>query len=197
MGKGFHQQVSLSSLIILRMHSISLTVLWHNQLLGKSFYLRNMRHLLISHLDDLKYLFTSSMVNSLPQLIFIEIKNCKLMEVVVVTEEKRSTVVEFPSLEFLYLHDLPKLRRFSEFTTVDLSSLSEFWIMNCPEMQTFVSHSHSISMLPSTECSEIDLGDDFQDNTLPFFDEKVIYSSFFSSLPSPYKLCFLYDNSAN
>lgn len=160
-----HEQVSLSSLTNLGMHSIgSKVVFWHNPLLERSFYLHNLRNLQISDLDELKYLFTAPMVNTLLQLETLVIKNCKLMEVVIVSEEKWSTT-KFPNLNQLHLDNLPKLTRFSG-NSMDLSSLSNLWIKNCPKMKMFISYSYD-----KTENSQY--------GVQPFFDEKVPFPSFF------------------
>lgn len=173
---------------VLGMHSISSKLIWHNQLLNKSSYLHNLRHLNISGLDDLKYLFTCSVVNSLSQLQSLKIQNCKFMEVLVVEEKDGSSYVKFPNLNTLHLHDLPILTVFSNYigNSIDMSLLSKLWIKNCPKMEIFISNSHDIDMLPRIGCAEIDTNENFQHTVQPFFNEKVI-PSFLFSLPSLHK----------
>lgn len=174
----------------LRMLSINSAMMKHNQLLEQTYNLHNLRHLIISGLDDLKYLFSSSMVNSLSKLEYFEIQSCKLMEVVVVIEGNGQSAVKLPNLNELHLDGLPKLTRFSNFTgnSIDLSSVSKLWITNCPKMEMFISNSHCTNRPSRTEYSEVETGNIFQDTSQHFFDEKVIYSSFFSNSPS---LCIL------
>lgn len=91
------------------MHSISEAVIWHNKHLDKSFYLRNLKEMWISELDDLKYLFTSSILNNIFQFKYLQIENCKLMEVVLIAEENGQSALKFPSLTTLNLYDLPNV----------------------------------------------------------------------------------------
>ena len=121
-------------------------------------------------MGDLKYLFSSSMANSVVELKILEITDCKLMEAVIVEEEKGSSVLLFPNLQDLTLHNLPKLARFC--------SLSEQRSMNCPDMETFISKTLCANMTASEECSGMDSKENLQDNIQPLFDEKVICSSF-------------------
>lgn len=155
-------------------------MMWNNQFLTKSSHLHNLREMYISGLDDLKYLFTSSIVNSLLQLQSLKIQNCEFMEVVVVMEENGPNTMKFPSLNTLHLHDLPKLERFSNFIrdSIDMSSLSTLWIKNCPKMKIFSSHSDETDM-PTMESTEKDTEEHFQSNAQPFFEEKVIFFSFY------------------
>lgn len=175
----------------LGLYSISPMVMWHNQLLEESFFLHNLRELGIGYLDDLKFLFTSSMINSLVHLEFLSIQNCKDMEVVINTEEEQSSAVKFPNLNVVHLDALPKLTRFSNFTgnPIDLSLMSSLRITNCPKMKIFISHSHGINMPSRMECAEMDTQENFQSNAQSFFDEKVTRSSFFSlSLSCLYRI---------
>ncbi|TXG71319.1 hypothetical protein EZV62_006254 [Acer yangbiense] len=137
------KKVLLPSLRQLDLNSISSEVIWHRQLLATSSSLHNLTFLSIVGLGDLKYLFSSSMANSVVQLNILEITDCKLMEAVIVEEEKGSSVLLFPNLQDLTLHNLPKLARFC--------SLSEQRSMNCPDMETFISKTLCANMTASEE----------------------------------------------
>ncbi|TXG71340.1 hypothetical protein EZV62_006275 [Acer yangbiense] len=169
------KKVSLPSLRQLKLNSISSEVIWHSQLLATSSSLHNLTFLTIFGLGDLKYLFSSSMANSVVQLKILEIIDCKLMEAVIVEEEKGSSVVLFPSLQDLTLRNLPKLARFCYFNRnlIDLHSLLEQRSMNCPDMEKFVSKTLCANMTASEECSGMDSKENLQANFQPLFDEKV------------------------
>ncbi|TXG71329.1 hypothetical protein EZV62_006264 [Acer yangbiense] len=150
-------------------------VIWHSQLLAASSFLHNLHCLRIFGLGDLKYLFSSSMANSVVQLNILGIIDCKLMEAVIVEEVKGSSVVLFPNLQYVTLCNLPKLVRFCYFNRnlIDLHSLLEQRSMNCPNMETFISKTICANMPASGECSGMDSKENLQANIQPLFDEKV------------------------
>lgn len=144
-----------------------------------------MKNLWISGLDDLRYLFTSAMLLSLFQLPYLEIKNCKLVEMVVCIEDELSRV-KFPNLNTLHLYDLPKLTRFSNFTgnSIDLFVLSKLWTKNCPEIKIFIYNCQRTNKSPRMEHTDMDIEEKFKSSASPFFDEEVIYLFIFTSCPS-------------
>ncbi|TXG71321.1 hypothetical protein EZV62_006256 [Acer yangbiense] len=167
------KKVSLPSLRELGLNSISSQVIWHSQLLATSSSLHNLTFLSIVGLGDLKYLFSSSMANSVVQLSILEIIDCKLMEAVIVEEEKGSSLVLFPNLQDLTLCNLPKLARFCHFNKnlIDPCSLLEQRSMNRPDMETLISK--TANMTASEECGGMDSKENLQANIQPLFDEKV------------------------
>ncbi|TXG71313.1 hypothetical protein EZV62_006248 [Acer yangbiense] len=169
------KKVLLPFLRVLKLNSISSELIWHSQLLATSSSLHNLTFLRIIGLGDLKYLFSSSMANSVVQLNILEITDCKLMEAVIVEEEKGSSVVLFPNLQDLILCNLPKLTGFCYFNRnlIDPCSLSEQRSMNCPDMETFISKTLCTNMTASEECSGMDSKENLQANIQPLFDEKV------------------------
>ena len=102
------------------------------------------------------------MANSVVQLKLLEIIDCKLMEAVIVEEEKGSSVVLFPNLQDLTLRNLPKLARFCY--------VNRNLIDPCSSLEQ--------NMTASEECSGMDSKENLQANIQPLFDEKVICSSF-------------------
>ncbi|KAK4837718.1 hypothetical protein QYF36_007920 [Acer negundo] len=154
------KKVLLPSLRHFNLNSISSQVIWHSQLLAASSSLKNLHCLSIVGLGDLKYLFSSSMANSVVQLNTLKIIDCKLMEAVIVEEEKGSSVLLFPNLQNLTLRNLPKLVTFCYFNRnlIDPRSLSEQ------------------NMTASEESSGMDSKENLQANIQPLFDEKNLHS---------------------
>ncbi|KAK2654352.1 hypothetical protein Ddye_014208 [Dipteronia dyeriana] len=152
------KKVLLPSLRLLDLNSITSQVIWHSQLLATSSFLHNLKIVTVFGLGDLKYLFSSSMANSAVQLNILVIIDCKLMEALVVEEEKGSSTVLFPKLRDLILCNLPKLARFC------WCSLAEQRSMNCPNTETSFS---------KTLCANMDSKENLQANIQPLFDEKV------------------------
>ncbi|KAK4850483.1 hypothetical protein QYF36_007150 [Acer negundo] len=126
---------------------------WHNQLLIT--YFCNLKSLVVDDkCSSLKYLFTQSLALGLVQLQELEIKNCAVLEAIIVTDEERTDNTLFPNLTRLELKDLPKLLRFCNFlgNSIELPSLARLWIDNCPNMETFISGSTDANMPASKEC---------------------------------------------
>ncbi|TXG71309.1 hypothetical protein EZV62_006244 [Acer yangbiense] len=153
------KKVLLPSLRGLKLNSISSEVIWHSQLLATSSSLHNLTFLRIFGLGDLKYLFSSSVANS-GQLKILEIIDCKLMEAVIVEEEKGSSVQLFPNLQDLTLRNLPKLARFCY--------VNRNLIDPCSSLEQ--------NMTASEECSGMDSKVNLQANIQPLFDEKDSFS---------------------
>ena len=126
--------------------------------------------------DTLKYLFSSSMVESLIQLEVLEISNCKFMEGVIITDGERISNNLFPKLYQLYLKHLSELTSFCNFAgnSIKLPSLARLWLENCPKMHTFVSNSPREDMPASNE-EPMSSEENLQSQTQPLFDEKVSF----------------------
>ena len=165
----FFLQVELPTLASLYLSSIVSQTIWHNQLQANSASFHNLTELTVDSCHDLKYLFPFSVAESLNNLEVLEIWNCKLMEGVITTQGERKSSTLFPKLKQLNLEELPELIRFCNFNgnSIELPSLSELIIYDCPKMQTFASNS-----LPGIEEPE-EVNTDTEENLPSFFDEKV------------------------
>ncbi|TXG59187.1 hypothetical protein EZV62_017016 [Acer yangbiense] len=114
---------------------------WHKQFLGC--YFRNLKSLVV---DDkccsLRYIFTPSVALGLVQLQELKLKNCAVLEAIIVIEEEKMMNTLFPNLHTPKLIDLPKLSSFCNFVgnAIELPSLATLWIENCPNMETFISN---------------------------------------------------------
>ncbi|KAL5809789.1 hypothetical protein ACOSQ3_030480 [Xanthoceras sorbifolium] len=138
-----------------------------------SFCLQQLTELTFDGCDNLKYLFPSSMAESLVHLEILKISNCKFMEGVIISQEERKSSSVLPKLNQLKLKDLSELTRFCNFSGyfIELPSLSELEISNCPKMQTFASDSVCADMLAIEEPKEANT----EENIHSFFDEKVAF----------------------
>ena len=83
---------------------------------GMSF--RNLQELTISKHNNIQYMFSFAMVESLIQLKKLSVLKCKAMEQIVtkaVGEDGRlKNIISFPKLESLELEYLPHLKRFCD-----------------------------------------------------------------------------------
>ncbi|KAK4850961.1 hypothetical protein QYF36_011344 [Acer negundo] len=72
----------------------------------------------------------------------LEIKNCAVLEAIILIEEEMTDNTLFPNLTRLELKDLPKLACFCYFVenAIELPSLATLSIDKCPNMGTFISN---------------------------------------------------------
>ncbi|XP_050227624.1 uncharacterized protein LOC126677179 [Mercurialis annua] len=80
------------------------------------------------------------MVTSLSHLKRIEIRDCKLIKEIILTEEtkKKTSKILFPKLDSLSLDGLPKLSRFCSGHPIEFQSLKELDIISCHALTSFV-----------------------------------------------------------
>ncbi|GKV02488.1 hypothetical protein SLEP1_g14921 [Rubroshorea leprosula] len=112
----FNEQVDIPLLDDLFLSSICVQKIWHSQITLMTSFVQNLRKLTLWYCNNLKYLFTSSMVKSLGQLEVLKIWGCKEMQVVILIEElvekEKTSQAMFPKLDNLKLYNLPQLIRF-------------------------------------------------------------------------------------
>lgn len=90
----------------------------------------------------IKYLFSSSVAENLLQLNRLEIRNCSMLEEIIVVNQKMDKLL-FPQLSFVMLDNLPKLKRFCSGAVLEFPLLTEIKMKGCPELMTFVSISEN------------------------------------------------------
>ncbi|XP_050237707.1 uncharacterized protein LOC126687246 isoform X2 [Mercurialis annua] len=143
----FNRLVSLPNLENLTITSVCCKKIWQDHL---SITSSNLTTLIVQKCQNLQHLFTTSMVKSLSQLKQIDIRDCKLIEEIIVTEdsvddEEETAKICFPKLEILMLGDLRKLRRFCTGHPTDFQSLKELYIFNCTAFTTFIAGTQQIN----------------------------------------------------
>ncbi|KAF2307116.1 hypothetical protein GH714_024930 [Hevea brasiliensis] len=124
----------------------------------------NLTLLIVDGCDNLKILLSLSSVVHLERL---QIRNCKMMEEVMVKEGLEEEIMSkmlLHQVESLELENLPKLTRFCTSNLVECPVLEELRIKNCPQMRTFVSNYTTSNMASSSELDIINSA---------LFDEKI------------------------
>ncbi|KAH7550695.1 hypothetical protein JRO89_XS13G0249800 [Xanthoceras sorbifolium] len=107
-------------------------------------------------------MFTPSVALGFVQLQELKIKNCAILEAIIVIEEETISNTMFPNLNILELIDLAEFTSFCNFkgNEIELPSLARLWIEKCPNMQTFISNFTGADMSTSKDIQ-------------PLFDEKM------------------------
>ena len=132
-------QVVLPSLVELQLSWIDASMIWETNLITSS-CVENLTKLIIEGCHNLKYLFTSTMARGMPKLVHLQIRECRRMEEIVLTEnvEIEQDLV-FLKLSFLSIEDLQCLVRFYYGNRiVEFPSLKQLQILNCPELKGFI-----------------------------------------------------------
>jgi Leucine-rich repeat (LRR) protein len=162
---------------ILLKNMVGLEEICHGQLPSlRSF--GNLRIVKVEHCEKLKFVFSSSIARGLSQLEQLEIRECSIMEEILVTEELGvlgETILEvlFPQLKFLILNSLPILKRFCEGNNIKFSSLKHLVIDHCPKLTTFISKPVSLSMTTNKELEEMNANESPHTAVQPLFNEEV------------------------
>ncbi|RYR28068.1 hypothetical protein Ahy_B01g052172 isoform A [Arachis hypogaea] len=125
--------VSFPNLDTLKLSSLNLNKIWKDN--RHSFY--KLRNLIVENCDGLKYLFSSTMVESFSNLIELEISECHLMEEIIATEDRDNNIVTlkevgFSKLQTIILKDMKSLKKIwhSEF-----SKVKTLQVKNCEKIR--------------------------------------------------------------
>ena len=130
-------------------HFPRLKEIWHGQALPVSFF-NNLVVLVVDDCTNMSSAIPANLLRCLNNLEWLEVRNCDSIEEVFHFEElnadKEHIGPMFPKLSNLRLIDLPKLKRFCNFTgnIIELPELRYLTIENCPDMETFISNSTSV-----------------------------------------------------
>ncbi|KAH9688972.1 hypothetical protein KPL70_015286 [Citrus sinensis] len=137
----FNEKVAFPNLETLKLSAINSETIWHNQLPAMSSCIQNLTRLIVHGCNNLKFLFSTSLVRSFVQLQHLEIRKCMDLEGIVfpeeMIEEERKDIV-FPQLNFLKMKDLAKLTRFCSGNCIELPSLKQLRMAKCPELKAFI-----------------------------------------------------------
>ncbi|GAY62525.1 hypothetical protein CUMW_218490, partial [Citrus unshiu] len=158
--------------------------IWHGQALPVSFF-NNLCKLVVDDCTNMSSAIPVNLLRCLNNLGWLEVRNCDSLEEVFHLEELSAKEEHigplFPSLSWLRLIDLPKLKRFCNFTG-NIIELPMFWsltIENCPDMETFISNSTSILHMTADNKEPQKLKSEenllVADQIQHLFDEKVTF----------------------
>ncbi|KAJ6434499.1 hypothetical protein OIU84_018084 [Salix udensis] len=163
----FNKKIEFPYLEDLKLSSIEVEKIWQDQPGELSCWFLRLTSLIVQGCRNLKYLFTTSMVESLAQLKRLELCDCVSMEEIIIKnglgEEENVRGVMLPKLQFLKLEGLPNLTRFCTGHLIQCCFLQELWIENCPTLKTFISNSLSTDAVANNQ---------FEETNSTLFDEK-------------------------
>ncbi|XP_052297537.1 disease resistance protein At4g27190-like isoform X1 [Citrus sinensis] len=156
--------------------------IWHGQALPVSFF-NNLEELEVDDCTNMSSAIPANLLRCLNNLRCLEVRNCDSIEEVLHLEElnadKEHISPLFPKLSELRLIDLPKLKRFCNFTEniIEMLMLWSLTIENCPNMETFVSNSVVHVTTDNKKPQKLTLEENFllADQVQPLFDEKVAF----------------------
>ncbi|GMY21242.1 disease resistance protein, partial [Fagus crenata] len=139
---------------------------------------QNLRSLKVEGSGSLKYLLSSSMARVMEQLKHLSVKDCKVMEEILLTEdlgeeEEIIPIVLFPRLNFLELKDLPVLKRFCVGSNIKFPSLNYLQIKQCPKLKSFILKPFSSDIIVSKELKEMNSEEISLTSMQPLFNEEV------------------------
>ncbi|KAH9753024.1 Disease resistance protein [Citrus sinensis] len=127
-------------------HFPRLQEIWHGQALPVRFF-NNLAELVVDDSTNMSSAIPANLLRCLNNLEWLAVRNCDSLEEVLHLEELSAKEEHigplFPRLLSLKLIDLPKLKRFCNFTgnIIELPKLEYLIIENCPDMETFTSNS--------------------------------------------------------
>ncbi|KAJ6380299.1 hypothetical protein OIU76_016874 [Salix suchowensis] len=168
----FNRKIEFPNLEDLKLSSIEVEKIWQDQPRELSYWFVRLTSLIVEGCRNLKYLFTTSMVESLAQLKRLELCDCEHMEEIIINnglgEAENVRGMMLPKLEFLKLKGLPNLTRFCTGHLIQCCFLQELWIEDCPALKTFISNSLSTDAVANNQ---------FGETNSTLFDEKVAFSN--------------------
>uniref|UniRef100_A0A2N9EFT6 AAA+ ATPase domain-containing protein n=1 Tax=Fagus sylvatica TaxID=28930 RepID=A0A2N9EFT6_FAGSY len=143
---------------------------------------QNLRSLKVEGSGSLKYLLSTSTARVMEQLKYLSIKDCKVMEEVLLTEdlgeeEEIIPIVLFPRLNILKLKDLPVLKRFCVGSNNKFPSLKYLRIEQCPKLKSFILKPVSSGITVSKEVKEMNSEENSLTTMQPLFNEEVSFPS--------------------
>ncbi|XP_058006710.1 uncharacterized protein LOC131182090 [Hevea brasiliensis] len=172
----FNRMVSFPNLEDLQLVSVTCEKIWHDQL---SATYSNLKSLTVMRCDNLKYLFTTSIVKSLLQLKTLHIEDCSSLEEIILTEEiieeedERVNKIIFPKLDVLWLWGLPNLIRFCSGYQIEFQSLRDLYIVGCGALMCLVPSVPHTDMMAKQVYTETNHNTEIQS----LFNEMVAFSN--------------------
>ncbi|XP_043814374.1 uncharacterized protein LOC110618951 isoform X2 [Manihot esculenta] len=163
----FNRMVSFPNLDDLRLHSVSCEKIWHDQLSATS---SKLERLSVNDCNELKHLFTTSIVKRLLQLKTLQIYVCSSMEEIILIEEfieeedERMNQILFPKLDELTLQNLPNLIRFCTRYQIEFQSLRDLDIRGCYTLMCLVPSVPHTGMIEKQDDREMNQNQNQSDN---------------------------------
>ncbi|XP_050110252.1 probable disease resistance protein At4g27220 isoform X1 [Malus sylvestris] len=137
-----HSVEAFNKLRSLHLYALpSLTCLWETgssqqMFTGSSF--GNLKSVEVHRCNQLKYLFSSSIVKLLVSVENIKVHNCEQMEEIVAAEEETAEIITLPKVKSINLMWLPKLKYFcGEAYTLNLPSLELLEVVKVQSLRPF------------------------------------------------------------
>ncbi|XP_021911828.1 uncharacterized protein LOC110825662 [Carica papaya] len=162
------EKILFHSLEDLKLSSVNIAKIWPDQSSAVASCLKKLKTLTLEGCDNLKYVFSSSMVKNILQLKTLVVRDCKSVEKIIVTErlhdERNMNELFFPELYDLRLENLPQLTGFCARSLTDFPSLRWLVIKKCPELESFTSNTARDQRILAAES---------QREAIPLFNEKV------------------------
>ncbi|EXC14444.1 putative disease resistance protein [Morus notabilis] len=84
----------------------------------------------VSYCESLKYLFSSAFASKLPNLYYIYMKECNMMEEIIIVDQKVEEIC-FPQLQYLQLQNLPKIKKFCSGISIECPLMADLKMWNC------------------------------------------------------------------
>ncbi|XP_021281818.1 uncharacterized protein LOC110414745 isoform X3 [Herrania umbratica] len=140
----FDKQIVFPQLKSLRLSSIKIERIWHNQLSETYCYcLPNLKSFIIKGCDNLQHVLLPSVARSLVHLEHFEIMDCKCLTEIIFTEEikeEQKDVICFPVLNSLKIENLSNLIKFGSGNyNIEFPLLKVLEIEKCPNLKEFIS----------------------------------------------------------
>ena len=141
-GANIREYIIMMQLHAFQVASNSSELVMHTPL-GNFINFSGLQNLNIESLHNFKILFSPSILYGFPNLTKLWVENCSNIEEVIGREEQVEEIKTkrtlFPQLITLFLQKLPKILTFCHgMSDLELPSLQDLFIEDCPVMETFV-----------------------------------------------------------
>ncbi|KAL5066893.1 hypothetical protein RYX36_017780, partial [Vicia faba] len=150
----FNVQVAFPNLDTLKLSSLNLSKIWDD------YFMYNLTSLIVESCGGLKYLFSSTVVESFKNLKHLKISNCPLMEEIISKEEGNNPLNEVPflKLEKIILKDMDNLKTIWHH---QFGSLKSLHVSNCKRIVVIFPSSmqktyNKLEMLEVTNCALVE-----------------------------------------
>ncbi|XP_045792994.1 disease resistance protein At4g27190-like [Trifolium pratense] len=153
-------QVAFPDLTTLKLSSLNLDKIWNDN--QHSMY--NLSVLIVENCGELKYLFSSTMVETFVNLKRVEISKCNSMNEIIATEWRNDVTialneVPFPKLKTIVLKDMENLKtvwhyQFDTVKTLEVENCEKIVVVFPSSMQKTY---HNLEMLVVKDCALVEL----------------------------------------